>query len=105
MGNVGPWVFDEVLRGVEGATSEWQTVLGNNGHRDTIDLRIEAADTSGDALERAVLASLRERFPDFWKNLEMRLYDLRVTAVPRGTLRTSRKLRRIIDERQMAGAR
>lgn len=105
MGNVGPWVFDEILRGLDGATSEWQAVLGNNGHRDTIDLRLETASTSTDALERAVLASLRDRFPDFWKNLEMRLYELRVTAVPRGTLRTSRKLRRILDERQLAGVR
>lgn len=101
MGNVGPWVFEELLRGVEGATSEWQVLLGNNGHRDTLELRIETAAMDGAALERAVFASLRERFPDFWKNLEMRLYELRVVAVPRGTLRTARKLRRIVDERRL----
>lgn len=101
MGNVGPWVFEELLRGVEGATSEWQVLLGNNGHRDTLELRIETASMDGAALERAVFASLRERFPDFWKNLEMRLYELRVVAVPRGTLRTARKLRRIVDERRL----
>lgn len=105
MGNVGPWVFDEILRGLDAATSEWQAVLGNNGHRDTIDLRIESTSTGGDALERAVLGSLSERFPDFRKNLDMHLYELRVTAVPRGTLRTSRKLRRVVDERQLVSAR
>lgn len=101
MGNVGPWVFEELLRGIDGATPEWQVLLANNGHRDTLDVRIETAGTDGGALEHAVRASLRERFPDFWRNLDMRLYELRVTAVPRGTLRTGRKLRRIVDERRL----
>ncbi len=47
----------------------------------------------------AVLASIKERFPDFWKNLQMGLYELRVEPVAPGTLRTGRKLRRIVDER------
>jgi len=46
-----------------------------------------------------VLASIKERFPDFWKNLQMGLYELRVEPVAPGTLRTGRKLRRIVDER------
>jgi hypothetical protein len=48
-----------------------------------------------------VLAALRERFPDFWKNYEMKLYQLRVAARPPHSLRTERKLRRVVDERQM----
>ena len=44
---------------------------------------------------------MRERFPDFWKNLQMGLYELRVTPVAPGALRTGRKLRRIIDQRTL----
>ncbi|MGH9409355.1 MAG: phenylacetate--CoA ligase family protein, partial [Vicinamibacterales bacterium] len=104
MGNVGPWVFEELLRGIVEPGADWQATLGHSGQRDTMELRIETAGSDGDALERAVFASLRERFPDFWKNFEMRLYELRVTPVPRGTLRTGRKLRRILDARQLAAA-
>ncbi len=99
MGNVGPWVFDEILRGVPSA-DEWQAVLTSDGRFDMIDLRVESdPGVDGPALERIVLAHLRERFPDFWKNRDMQLYTLRVTAVPRSSLRTGRKLRRIVDER------
>jgi phenylacetate-CoA ligase len=99
MGNVGPWVFDEILRGVPSA-DEWQAVLTSDGRFDVIDLRVESDPAvDGPALERIVLAHLRERFPDFWKNRDMQLYTLRVTAVPRSSLRTGRKLRRIVDER------
>ena len=97
MGNVGPWVFDEVLRGIP-AADEWQAVLTSDGRYDVIELRVES-DAAASALAEIVRAHLRERFPDFWKNREMGLYTLRVTPVPCGSLRTGRKLRRIIDER------
>jgi phenylacetate-CoA ligase len=100
MGNVGPWVFDEILRGVP-AADEWQAVLTSDGRFDVIDLRVECAGApESPALERTVLDNLRRRFPDFWKNRDMQLYTLRVTSVPRGSLRAGRKLRRIVDERR-----
>jgi hypothetical protein len=61
-------------------------------------------DTSGQrVLETRILTNLRERFGDFWRNREMQLYQLRVVVHPIGTLRGhGRKLRRVIDERQMS---
>jgi hypothetical protein len=54
-------------------------------------------------LDTRILTNLRERFGDFWRNREMQLYQLRVVAHPLGTLRGhGRKLRRVIDERQMS---
>jgi phenylacetate-CoA ligase len=102
MGNVGPWVFSEMLRDAPGAGAEWQAVINNDGRRDVIELRVETHDLAAQhSIETAALASLRERFPDFWKNYEMRLYELRVAACPPRSLRTERKLRRVVDERQM----
>lgn len=104
MGNVGPWVFAELLRGVAGAGEEWQAVVRHDGRRDFIELHVEL---DGSSLERAaqverqVLDNLRARFGDFWKNKEMHLYDLRVVARACGSLRTGRKLKRVVDERQM----
>ena len=53
-------------------------------------------------VEESVRINLRERFTDFWKNREMKLYDLRVVGHDPGSLRAGgRKLRRLVDERQM----
>ena len=102
MGNVGPWVFAELLRDAPAASAEWQAVVTSDGRRDLVELRVETQDIAAQhSIEAAVLATLRERFPDFWKNHEMRLYDLRVAACPPRSLRTERKLRRVVDERQM----
>jgi phenylacetate-CoA ligase len=104
MGNVGPWVFDEVLRGITCLGSDWQVVIGHDGSRDGVVLHVEMEDESGQrAVETLILTNLRERFADFWRNLEMHLYALRVMVHPIGSLRgDGRKLRRLVDERQMS---
>lgn len=102
MGNVGPWVFAELLRGVPGAEDEWQTVISHDGRRDVIELRVESDDGAcRGEVEKLVQMHLRERFADFWKNLEMKLYEFRVLVVQPGSLRQGRKLQRVVDERQM----
>jgi len=102
MGNIGPWIFAELLRDAPGVGEDWQVFVRHEGKRDVVELRVELDDPSRQAeIERLVHAHLRERFPDFWKNREMKLYDLCLVGEPRGSLRTSRKLRRIVDERQM----
>jgi phenylacetate-CoA ligase len=103
MGNVGPWVFDEVLRGITGIGGDWQVVIGHDGPRDAVLLHLEMEEKLGQcAVETSILTNLRERFGDFWRNREMHLYELRVIVHPVGTLRGhGRKLRRVVDERQM----
>jgi phenylacetate-CoA ligase len=106
MGNVGPWVFDEVLRGIDLIGDDWQVAVDHVGQRDIVTLQVEVDDPAAlPRVERVVHDHVRERFPDFWKNYGMGLYELRVAAVGTGTLRGSgRKLRRVIDNRRMTGA-
>jgi phenylacetate-CoA ligase len=104
MGNIGPWVFEDILRGVPGIRGDWQAVVLREEPRDVVELHVETDDPAyRSAVEQAVDANLRERFTDFWKNREMKLYEFRtVTHVP-GSLRgEQRKLRRVVDERDMA---
>jgi phenylacetate-CoA ligase len=103
MGNVGPWVFDEVLRGITCVGGDWQVVIGHDGPNDAVVIHVEMEDKSGQrTAETQILTNLRERFGDFWRNREMRLYELSVVAHPIGSLRGhGRKLRRVVDERQM----
>jgi phenylacetate-CoA ligase len=102
MGNVGPWVFAELLRGVNGHGADWQVVVKHNGKRDVVELRLELKDFGHQGeVEQAVLINLRERFTDFWKNYEMKLYDLRVVPCQPRSLRNGRKLKLVLDHRQM----
>jgi phenylacetate-CoA ligase len=103
MGNVGPWVFAELLRGVNGHGADWQAVVSHDGRRDVVELRLELKTFSHQGeVERAILVNLRERFADFWKNFEMKLYDFRVVPCEPGSLRNGRKLKLVLDQRQMA---
>ncbi len=103
MGNVGPWVFEELLRGVAGVSNDWQVAVRHEGARDVIELRVELTDgLSQSDIQELVDRNLHQHFADFSKNLEMRLYDLRVVARGSGSLRgNARKLNRVVDERQM----
>jgi phenylacetate-CoA ligase len=103
MGNIGPWVFEAILRGVDDVAGDWQAVVRHEGLRDVVELHVEVNDTSRqNGVEGAIHLNLRERFADFWKNREMKLYDLRVVTERLGSLRGGgRKLRRVVDERQM----
>lgn len=102
MGNISPWVFNEILRDVPFVADDWQARVWHENHCDVVELRVETTATNGSAdrapakIKSAVEENLKTRFPDFQKNLEMRLYDLRVAIVPRGSLRTNRKLKRLL---------
>jgi phenylacetate-CoA ligase len=104
MGNVGPWVFDEILRDTELIGDDWQAAIDHQGHRDIVTMHVEMDDpTRVTTVDRVVRDHLRERFGDFWRNLEMGLYELRVMGHRVGSLRgTGRKMRRVVDHRQMA---
>jgi phenylacetate-CoA ligase len=105
MGNVGPWVFSEILRDVNGHGADWQAVVTHDGSRDVVELRLEMEDFGHRAeVEQAVLVNLQNRFADFWKNYEMNLYDFRVIPCASGSLRNGRKLKRVLDERQLVPA-
>ena len=102
MGNVGPWVFEEVLRNVNGG-ADWQAVIKHDGRRDVVELCVELENSNHQPdVERAVLDNLRAGFADFWKNYEMKLYQFRVVSCEPGTLRVGRKLKRVLDQRQMS---
>jgi phenylacetate-CoA ligase len=102
MGNVGPWVFEELLRGVGDVGTDWQAVIGHDGRRDAVVLHVETRSTSAPHVRAQVLSHLRDRFSDFSRNREMQLYELDVMAHPIGSLRGhGRKLRRVVDERLM----
>jgi phenylacetate-CoA ligase len=101
MGNISPWVFSEILRDVPTVTDEWQVRVWQEDYRDVVELRVETEPTNNGhtphSVEQDIRQNLARLFPDFWKNLQMKLFDFRVTTTRRLSLRTERKLRRIVS--------
>jgi len=102
MGNVGPWVFEDLLRGIGGISGDWQAGVKHEAGSDLIELRVELTDGLGpNDVENLVRANLRQNFSDFAKNLDMKLYELRIVGLKPGALRgDARKIKRVVDERQ-----
>ena len=103
MGNLSPWFFETLLEHLEGITDDWQIGIIRTGNKDTIEFRLEMSDGgSQDAISAAVKARVRERIPDSWRNYDLGLYEFGFRFSQPGTLRTGRKLRRLVDERMNA---
>ena len=100
MGNISPWVFAELLRDIPVAGDEWQVRVWHENLIDVVEMRVETSESANDhlanSLKEQVGENLRLRFPDFQKNLDMRLYELRIIGAAPGSLRKSRKLKRLL---------
>lgn len=107
MGMISPWIFETWFAGIDGLADDWQVAVLQPDIRDVLELRLElAANGAQEAncgeLRAQLLRQLEQRFPYYYKNYRMGMYDLRFQFLSRGTLRPSgprRKLRRVVDER------
>jgi len=100
-GNLRPDFFEPLLAGVPGLVSDWQVAVYERDLATVVQIRVELV---GDAAAReravqAVLGALQRARPDAWLAYCQRLIDLEVVFVAPGTLRTGRKLLRLVDER------
>ncbi len=101
IGNFAPWIFEPVFGKVEGITADWQIAIDKEGNKDKIEFRMETSggEASGLIQER-FLAVLKNELPDIWKLYEMNLCKMGTSVLPKGSLRETRKLRRIVDNRK-----
>ena len=100
-GDVYPELFEDLLRGIEGIADEWQVALRQSGFRPVFEFRVESrgASATKDAVEASIRARLAARYPPLWVKTQQQLCDIVVCLVPPGTIRTGRKIRRLLDER------
>ena len=100
-GDVYPELFEDLLRGVDGIGDEWQVALRQVGLRPVFEFRLES--TGGPSAWAGIEASIRHRlatqYPALWAKTRQQLCDIAVCDAPPGSLRTGRKLRRLVDER------
>lgn len=100
-GDVHPDLFADLLRGAPGVGDEWQVALCQRGLRPVFEFRLE---TEGgghiqEAVESHIRRRLTEHYPPLWAKTQQQMCDIAVRFVAPGILRTGRKLRRLVDER------
>ena len=100
-GNLHPDFFEPLLQGVPGLGHDWQIALYERDLTPVVQFRLEL-EGDGAARERAVqavLGALQRARPEAWLAYCQRLIDLELVFFPPGTLRSARKLLRLVDER------
>jgi phenylacetate-CoA ligase len=103
MGNLSPWFFEQLLDDLPEITRDWQVGVLRSGNHDTIEFRVELRDGGmPDAVSAAIKQRVKERIPDSWRNYELKLFEFDFRFVTPGSLRSARKLRRLVDERMKA---
>jgi phenylacetate-CoA ligase len=101
-GNVHPDLFADLLQGAPGVGDEWQVALCQRGLRPVFEFRLEMGGVgpTQESVGSHIRARLAERYPALWAKTQQQMCDIAVQFVAPGTLRTSRKLRRLVDERE-----
>jgi phenylacetate-CoA ligase len=103
MGNLSPWFFENLLEDVPHISSDWQIGVMRTGNKDTIEFRLELVDPgTPEQVTALVKQRVRERIADSWRNFELGLFEFGFRFGAVGSLRTGRKLRRLVDERMEA---
>ncbi len=103
MGNLSPWFFEQVLDDLPGVTRDWQVAVQRAGNRDLIEMRLELLDAdAGERVKADLVQRVKERLPDSWRNYQLKLFEFGFAFSLPGTLRTGRKLLRLVDERLKA---
>jgi phenylacetate-CoA ligase len=100
-GDVHPDMCADLLRGAPGIGDEWQVALTQPGLRPVFEFRLEGEESAAhhDAIQVHLRRRLAEGYPLSWTKTEQQMVDIAVRFVPPGSLRTRRKLRRLVDER------
>lgn len=99
-GNMHPVIFERVLHNVSGISNAWQVAVRQEGLRDILEFRLELTNGIDPAsVEREVTANLQFLYPDIWANRACGMYDLAFRFLPRAALGSSRKPKRLVDER------
>ncbi len=99
VGNLAPWIFEPMLQGLDGIGADWQIVVDKENEKDLIQICVESDEAAPGPRDR-VLSRLHEQWTDAWKFQEMGFCRIDVKVLPKGTLRTGRKVARLVDKRE-----
>ena len=102
MGNIAPWMFESLFKGIDGLSEDWQIIVDKDDNKDFITFNVETSNGSLDEVrvKEQVYSKMKIELLEAWKFYESGYMKLDLKVHPKGTLRTERKLRRIVDKRK-----
>ncbi len=104
MGNIAPWMFETLFSGFQGIVADWQIEVTKeeSGVKDRVTFHLEHAGDAA-ALRAQFLDAFGREFPEQTRQGKMGLFSMDVAVHAPGSLRTGRKLKRIVDKRKFGG--
>jgi phenylacetate-coenzyme A ligase PaaK-like adenylate-forming protein len=101
-GNLYPKLFENIISAVPGLTHDWQVVFKLEGVREIMEINIETTRPDEDHIRGEIREQGSLQYPDLMKNLALGIFDMRILIHPPGTMRVTRKLKRVVDRRHYA---
>jgi phenylacetate-CoA ligase len=102
-GNLAPWMFEPVVESVPGLGEDWQVVIDKEGNKDLVELHVESVNGKSDSeIKEKIFSCFQSQLPDSWNLFRMDLCKLDVKIFQKGSLRTGRKLPRLVDRRKFS---
>lgn len=100
-GNLYPLMFEEILKDVEGITSDWQVVFALRGIKEVMQFNLESEEGSDkETVQKRIFDNIKCRYPDLWKNLSINIFEMEFAYHLPGSIRAGRrKLLRLVDKR------
>lgn len=103
-GNLYPLMFENILQPVAGLTHDFQIVFKLAGVREILEINVETDRTDAEALFAEIKSQAGHQYPDLMKNLALGIFEMQLKTHSPGSLRRSRKLKRMVDLRHSPGA-
>ncbi len=102
MGNLAPWIFEPIFSNIPEIGPDWQIEITKDQNKDRIMFHLEAQNGFSDIshLREEVFSRIQKNLKDAWRCYEVGLFYIDLQVHPKGTLRTGRKLTRLVDRRK-----
>ena len=100
-GNIHPSFFEVIFKEIPEISEDWQVAVRHRDIKEVLEFRVEPKEESQstDAIAVKVKSAIEARYPDMWRNYIKGMFDIDFAYRTRNTLRQTRKLRRLVDER------
>jgi len=100
-GNIHPSFFEVIFKEIPEITEDWQVAVRHREVKEILEFRVELKEDSQptEPVALKVKSAIEARYPDMWRNYVKGMFDIDFAYGSRNTLRQTRKLRRLVDER------
>ena len=100
-GNIHPSFFEVIFKEIPEITEDWQVAVRHREVKEILEFRVELKENGQptELVTDKVKRAIETRYPDMWRNYIKGMFDIDFAYKTRNTLRQTRKLRRLVDER------